>query len=379
MKIPNKKTAVDPNNIGRSTGRADYSANPHFALSVPADYGGQRLDQILALLRPQHSRNRLQNWIREGRVVVDGVMVNEPKQKLWGGEQIGVAEAPDARNESATAEYIPLNIVHEDDTLIVLDKPAGLVVHPGSGNWSGTLLNALLYYAPSLDRVPRAGIVHRLDKDTSGLMVVAKTLEAQTDLVRQMQAHTVKRYYQALVRGKLERGGSVDAAIGRHPTQRTRMALVKTGKSARTHYRVVERFIDCTLVECALETGRTHQIRVHMTSIGHPLVGDPVYGGGSSRVPSGPGFNRQALHARRLGLLHPASGKPMLWKSNLPEDMAELVQSARMLAFEESARAEEGEDWDDDLDGGPEIIYARGDGEGADDDEDEEEEDDCEQ
>jgi 23S rRNA pseudouridine1911/1915/1917 synthase len=376
MKIPHKK--IDPHNIGRSTGRADYSANPLIALSVPADCGGQRLDQILALLRPQHSRNRLQNWIREGRVAVGGVIINEPKQKLWGGEQISLVEAPEERSGSATPENIPFTIVHEDDILIVLDKPAGLVVHPGSGNWSGTLLNALLHHAPVLGRVPRAGIVHRLDKDTSGLMVVAKTLEAQTDLVRQMQAHSVKRYYQALVRGKLERGGSVDAPIGRHPTQRTRMAVVKTGKPARTHYRVVERFIDCTLVECALETGRTHQIRVHMTSIGHPLVGDPVYGRGTSRVPGGPGFHRQALHARRLGLLHPASGKPMLWKSNLPDDMAELVQTARMLAFEESARTEEDEDWDDDLQGGPEIIYARGDREVAD-DEEEDDEDGCEQ
>jgi len=373
MKIPHKK--IDPHNIGRSTGREDYSANTRLALSVPAECGGQRLDQILALLLPQHSRNRLQNWIREGRVAVGEVIINEPKQKLWGGEQISLAEAPDERSESATPENILLTIVHEDDTLIVLDKPAGLVVHPGSGNWSGTLLNALLYHAPALDKVPRAGIVHRLDKDTSGLLVVAKTLEAQTDLVRQMQAHTVKRYYQALVRGKLDCGGSVDAPIGRHPTQRTRMAVVKTGKPARTHYRIVERFIDCTLVECALETGRTHQIRVHMTSIGHPLVGDPVYGGGTSRVPIGPGFHRQALHARRLGLLHPASGKPMLWKSNLPDDMAELVQTARMLAFEESARAGEDEDWDEDLEGGPQIIYARGDGESADD----EEGDDCEQ
>ena len=375
MKIPHKR--IEPHNIGRSTGRADYSANARLALSVPAECGGQRLDQILALLRPQHSRNRLQNWIREGRVAVGGVIINEPKHKLWGGEQINLAEAPDERSESASPENIPLAIVHEDDTLIILDKPAGLVVHPGSGNWSGTLLNALLYHAPALDKVPRAGIVHRLDKDTSGLMVVAKTLEAQTDLVRQMQAHTVKRYYQALVRGKLERGGSVDAPIGRHPTQRTRMAVVKNGKPARTHYRVVERFIDCTLVECALETGRTHQIRVHMTSIGHPLVGDPVYGGGTSRVPAGPGFHRQALHARRLGLLHPASGKPMLWKSNLPDDMAELVQTARMLAFEENARTDEDEDWDEDQEGGPEIIYARGDGAGADDEDDEEDE--CEQ
>ncbi len=365
MKIPHKKTGVDlpKENAGVSKERADYSANPRLALSVPADCGGQRLDQVLARLRPQHSRSRLQNWIREGRVEVDGVLVSEAKQKLWGGERIELAEAPDESMQSSSPEAIALNILYEDETLIVLDKQAGLVVHPGSGNWSGTLLNALLYHAPALDKVPRAGIVHRLDKDTSGLMVVAKTLEAQTDLVRQMQARTVKRYYQALVRGKVEcsgSGGSVDTPIGRHPTQRTKMAVVKTGKPARTHYRIVERFMDCTLLDCALETGRTHQIRVHMTSIGHPLVGDPVYGGGTSRVPSGPEFHRQALHARRLGLVHPASGKPMLWKSNLPEDMAELVQTARMLAFEARVVDDEDADWCDDLEGGPEIIYVHG-------------------
>jgi len=223
------------------------------------------------------------------------------------------------------------------------------------------LLNALLHHDPALEHVPRAGIVHRLDKETSGLMVVARTLEAQTDLVRQLQARTVKRYYQALVRGSVERGGTVDAPIGRHPTQRTKMAVVKTGRPARTHYRVVERFVDCTLVECALETGRTHQIRVHMTSIGHPLVGDPVYGGGTSRVPIGPEFARQALHARRLGLVHPVTGKPMLWKSNVPEDMAELIATARMLAFEARAAEEEDEDWDEEFEDGPEIIYAYGD------------------
>ena len=223
------------------------------------------------------------------------------------------------------------------------------------------MLNALLHYEPALEHVPRAGIVHRLDKETSGLMVVARTLEAQTDLVRQLQARTVKRYYQALVRGSVERGSTVDAPIGRHPTQRTKMAVVKTGKPARTHYRVVERFIDCTLIECALETGRTHQIRVHMTSIGHPLVGDPVYGGGTSRVPIGPEFARQALHARRLGLVHPLTGKAMLWKSNVPEDMAELIATARMLAFEARAAEEEDEDWDEEFEDGPEIIYAYGD------------------
>ena len=368
MKIPQKNREMDL--PGQGTERADYSANARLALSVPAECGGQRLDQILARLLPQHSRNRLQNWIREGRVDVGVATVTEPRQKLWGGEKINVAVAPDERTESAAPENIPLHIVHEDETLLVLDKPAGLVVHPGSGNWSGTLLNALLHHAPQLDKVPRAGIVHRLDKDTSGLMVVAKTLEAQTDLVRQMQARTVKRYYQALVRGIVDRAGTVDAAIGRHPTLRTKMAVVKTGKPARTHYRIVETFIGCTLVECALETGRTHQIRVHMTSIAHPLVGDPVYGGGASRVPKGPPFDRQALHARRLGLVHPASGKPMMWKSQLPDDMAELIAILRSEAFEARAIEDDDDDWDEDLEGGPEIIYARGDGDDGESDDD---------
>lgn len=376
MKSPDRETEVDSHKEknGKDAERADYSANPRLALSVPADCGGQRLDQILARLRPQHSRSRMQIWIRQGRVTVGGVTVSEPRQKLWGGECIELSEGPDEHSETSVPEAIALNILHEDETLIVLDKPAGLVVHPGSGNRGGTLLNALLYHDPSLEKIPRAGIVHRLDKDTSGLMVVARTLEAQTDLVRQMQARTVKRVYQALVRGNLDCGGTVDAPIGRHPTQRIKMAVVKTGKTARTHYRVVERFIDCTLVECALETGRTHQIRVHMTSIGHPLVGDPVYGRGASRVPHGPVFHRQALHARRLGLVHPASGKSMLWKSSMPDDMAGLIETARMLAFEAieaRAREMEDEDRDDDLTDGPEFIYVHcGAGDDRDDDED---------
>lgn len=376
MKIPLNETDVGLPHEDRKDagGRGDYSANPRLALSVPADCAGQRLDQVLARLRPQHSRSRLQNWIREGRVAVDGRTVCEVKQKLWGGECIELAEAPDVSASSSQPEAIALDVVHEDEALIVIDKPAGLVVHPGNGNWSGTLLNALLYHAPQLAQVPRAGIVHRLDKDTSGLMVVAKTLEAQTDLVRQLQARTVKRHYQALVRGTLERGGTVDAPVGRHPTQRTRMAVVKSGKPARTHYRVLERFVDCTLVECALETGRTHQIRVHLASIGHPLVGDPVYGGGASRVPRGPLFHRQALHARRLGLIHPGSGKAMSWKSALPEDMHELIEQARVVASAASEMADDDEDWDDEFADGPQIIYAYGDvaddGEDEDDDAD---------
>ena len=280
-----KKSAPSPATAGRNDGGVDDSTA--LPLTAPADCGGQRLDHVLAALLPQHSRNRLQGWIREGRVSVSGVPVSEPKHKLWGGELLTVLAAPDEQALAASAEDIPLDIVFEDEALIVIDKPAGLVVHPAAGNWSGTLLNALLHHAPQLSGVPRAGIVHRLDKETSGLLVVAKTLEAQTDLVRQLQARTVKRDYQALARGVVERGGTVDAPIGRHPTQRTKMAVISTGKPARTHYRIVERFSTCTLIECSLETGRTHQIRVHLEYIGHPLVGDPVYGRKANRVPRG--------------------------------------------------------------------------------------------
>lgn len=366
MNNPNnrhKETDAPTKNLPQTGKSADYSANPPAALRVPPDCAGLRLDQALARLLPQHSRSRLQAWIREGRVAVGGAPISEPKQKLWGGELVTLVEGADERALSSAPEAIALNIVHEDEDLIVIDKPAGLVVHPGSGNWSGTLLNALLFHEPALERIPRAGIVHRLDKDTSGLMVVAKTLAAQVHLVRQLQARTVKRYYHALVRGLITQGGTVDAPIGRHPTQRIRMAVVKNGKPARTHYRVVERFVDCTLVDCALETGRTHQIRVHLASIGHPLVGDPVYGGGASRIPRGPVFGRQALHARRLGLIHPSSGKSLSWKSPLPDDLAELIEAARQRAFEAQALAEAEAAWEDEDDeaDGPEIIYAYGD------------------
>jgi 23S rRNA pseudouridine1911/1915/1917 synthase len=369
MENPKKRKSVADAAI-QDIGHGDYSSNPRITLSVPRDCGGQRLDQILARLLSRHSRSRLQVWIREGRVVVNGIPILEPRQKLWGDERIELAEAPDERTESSMPEDIPVPVTYEDETLIVIDKPAGLVVHPGSGNWSGTLLNALLYHAPQLDKVPRAGIVHRLDKDTSGLMVVAKTLEAQTHLVRQLQAHTVRRYYQALARGLVERSGTVDAPIGRHPTLRTRMAVVRTGKPARTHYRVVERFLACTLIECALETGRTHQIRVHLTSAGHPLVGDPAYGGGVSRVPRGPHFARQALHACRLELVHPLTGRAMLWKSWLPEDMATLIEMLRLETLEalsdeadleDVQNGDDEDDWDEDQGEGPEVIYVAGD------------------
>ncbi len=382
MNIPEKESAFDSSGRPARSAAApenavDYSAKRCLSLNVPAECAGLRLDQVLARLCPQHSRSRLQGWIRDGRVTVAGMPATEVKTRLWGGEQIEVVEAADERQLSSQPENIALDVVFEDEQLIVIDKPAGLVVHPGSGNWRGTLLNALLYHAPELERIPRAGIVHRLDKDTSGLMVVARTPEAQTDLVRQLQARTVKRYYYALARGILERGGTLDAPLGRHARQRTRMAVIQRGKPARTHYRVVERFLDCTLLECALETGRTHQIRVHLESIGHPLVGDPVYGAGASRVPGGPAFARQALHARRLGLIHPHSGKTMLWKSELPADMAQLIDAARLRALEASALAEAAQDdWrDDEFADGPQIIYAQGDGgdsyaDGEDDDDD---------
>jgi 23S rRNA pseudouridine1911/1915/1917 synthase len=215
-------------------------------------------------------------------------------------------------------------VVHEDEALIVINKPPGLVVHPGSGNWQGTLMNALLAHAPAVADVPRAGIVHRLDKDTSGLLVIAKTLTAQTDLVRQLQARTVSRVYAALARGVVAHDGKVEAPIGRHPVSRTRMAVIARGKAAVTHYRVVARYADATLLQCRLETGRTHQIRVHLASIGHPIVGDPVYGGRAGKARTGD-FGRQALHAQELGLVHPVSRQPMSWHAPMPEDMQRLI------------------------------------------------------
>ena len=290
---------------------------------VPLAHAGQRLDQSLAKLFPEFSRSRLQSWLSLGRIIVDGARA-EPARKVRGGEIVFLAAAPDPRETAFVAEPMPLAIAYEDDALIVIDKPAGLVVHPGSGNWSGTLLNGLLAHCPALSGVPRAGIVHRLDKDTTGLMVVARTLAAQTDLVRQLQARTVRREYLALVAGRVERAGRIDAPIGRHPRERTMMAVVETGKPAVTHYEILERFASCTLLRCRLETGRTHQIRVHLASIAHPLVGDPVYrgkGGAASPV----AFGRQALHAERLGLRHPASGADMSWTVPVPADMAALL------------------------------------------------------
>ncbi len=304
--------------------------------SIPAELAGLRLDQALARLFPEHSRSRLQAWVRAGRVTVDAAQ-GDVKRKVWGGERIAVGVAAPHGDHADRPEAIALHIVHEDDAIVVVNKPPGIVVHPGAGNPQGTLANALLHHAPALAGVPRAGIVHRLDKDTSGLLVVAKTLAAQTHLVRQLAARTVKREYLALVHGRVAAAGAVDAPIGRHPTARTRMAVTARGKPARTRYCVVERFADATLLAVTLETGRTHQIRVHMDSIGHPLVGDPTYGrragpregkrGSGQSAPTA--FPRQALHAARLGLVHPASGAACEWRSDLPGDVRELIDRLR--------------------------------------------------
>jgi 23S rRNA pseudouridine1911/1915/1917 synthase len=348
-------------------------------LTIPNDCGGLRLDQALAKMMPQYSRSRLQAWIKEGLITVSG-QTADAKQKVWGGEAVVVAPQPTAEESAFKAQEIPLNIVYEDDHLMVIDKPAGLVVHPAAGNWEGTLLNALLHYVPQVESVPRAGIVHRLDKETSGLLVVAKTIPAQTDLVRQLQARTVKREYRAIVWGIVHGKGRVDAAIGRDPHDRKKMAVVKHfGKHAVTHFEALETFSCQSYVRCLLETGRTHQIRVHMQSIKAPLVGDPVYGprGGimagiklsETLHDAVKGFHRQALHAARLGLIHPATGEAMQWQSELPADMKALLailrEDARLAVQAEEKQGDavwwnpaeayeyedfadnEDEDWDD--------------------------------
>lgn len=298
-------------------------------MNVPLEHGGLRLDQALVKMFPEYSRSRLQDWIEQGLVSIDG-KAGTVKQKVWGREKIVVSPQLHPSEQAYQAEDIPLDIVYEDDDIIVVNKPVGLVVHPGSGNWTGTLLNALLFHAPELSEVPRAGIVHRLDKDTSGLMVVAKSLVAQTALVRQMQARSVKREYLALVWGELDYDATINVPIGRHPSQRVKMAAVENGKEAITHYSIEANFASCTLVRCRLETGRTHQIRVHMTYIGHPLVGDSVYQKGVQKCAPEVrellnSFPRQALHATQLALEHPVTGEWMEWHAPLPEDMEVLL------------------------------------------------------
>ena len=292
--------------------------------TVPAQMGGLRLDQALARLFPQYSRSRLQAWLASGHIRIDGLQ-SEARKQVMGGEQVTV-NPPPAPDAAPRAQRMPLKIVHEDAELIVIDKPSGLVVHPGAGVPDRTLLNALLHHAPALAGVPRAGIVHRLDKDTSGLLVVAKTVAAQVSLVRQLAERSMRRVYLAVVQGDPPASGVIDAPVGRDVRARVRMAVTHRGKPARTAYRVLERYGRAALVECRLETGRTHQIRVHFQHIRYPLVGDVVYRRGTRH---GLAFPRQALHAAELSLIHPGTHQRVTWQSPLPRDMKKLVEQLR--------------------------------------------------
>jgi len=300
-------------------------------LTIPVESAGQRLDQVLAELLSDYSRTRIKDWIEAGQVLVDGAQLR-PRDKVLGGERVVVnAELP--QDDSVQAEAIALNIVHQDRDVLVINKPAGLVVHPGAGNAAGTLQNALLHFDAKLAAVPRSGIVHRLDKDTSGLMVVARTIEAHSALVRAIEAREVEREYEAVCVGVMTGGGTVDAPISRHPIDRTRMAVRENGRDAVTHYRVVHRYRGHTHVRLKLETGRTHQIRVHMAHIRYPLVGDRVYGGrlllpkGASAefIESLRDFRRQALHAIQLSFAHPRTEKTITCEAPLPEDFQSLL------------------------------------------------------
>lgn len=303
---------------------------------VPESCLGKRLDQTIAEMFPEYSRSRLKDWILDGNVQVNGNVITKAREKMYGGEQITI----DAEIEAEVrfeAQDIALNIVYEDDDILVINKPAGLVVHPGAGNPDGTVLNALLHHCPELDIVPRAGIVHRLDKDTTGLMVVAKTIAAQTNLVEALQAREITREYEAVASGVMTAGGIVDEPIGRHSTKRTHMAVTFSGRPSVTHYRVMEKFRLHTRLRLRLETGRTHQIRVHMAHISHALVGDPVYGG-RPRPPKNAtpellellrSFKRQALHAAMLSLYHPITGELMTWHAEVPQDMTTLTDLLR--------------------------------------------------
>lgn len=302
---------------------------------VPDEMAGQRLDQALAGMFPDYSRSRLKAWLLDGSILVDGA-VRRPRDRVQGGETVVVNAAPEVAVR-AEPETIELDVVFEDDDLLVINKPAGLVVHPGAGNTRGTLLNGLLAHAQQLESLPRAGIVHRLDKDTSGLLLVAKSLPAHTALVRELAERTISRQYLAICNGVLTGGGRIDAAIGRHPVDRMRMAVRENGRPAVTHYTVIERFRAHTFVNVVLETGRTHQIRVHFAYRRHPLVGDPVYGGRLA-LPSGAsealrealrGFRRQALHAARLELRHPVSGEALKFEAEPPADFQSLLRTLR--------------------------------------------------
>ena len=345
----------------------DYSDNSDNEISTPREIdvpqalAGERLDAALAKLMPEFSRSRISQWIKDGFVLVDGKTAT-PKTRLQGSEHLTVKPMLSDEELAFAPEPMDLPIIFEDAHIIVINKPAGMVVHPGAGNWTGTLLNGLLHHEPALAHVPRAGIVHRLDKETSGLMVVAKTIPAQTELVRQLQARTVSRIYRAIADGEVPCDGKIDAPIGRDPHNRTRMAVVKFGgKSAVTHIRVLQRYPSHSYIECRLETGRTHQIRVHMREAGHPLAGDPLYGNVRHPMPDEvsvavKALGRQALHAYKLSLVHPATGQQVSWNARMPEDMRHLLAVLRGDA--QAAEEAMDDDWDDD-DYDVEVMYVR--------------------
>ena len=302
---------------------------------VPKRLMGERIDGVIAQMLPDYSRSKITAWIRSGALLIGGKIV-KPKDKVLGDEIATLTIKTQRLNtwQAQSIADIPLDIVFEDKDMIVLNKPAGLVTHPGAANWTGTLANMLLHFDPSLQQLERAGIVHRLDKNTSGLMVVARNALSQKNLIEQLQTHRVSREYSAIVYGHMIAGGTIDAPIGRHPTERVKQAVVNNGKAAITHYRVIERFAHHTHVKAVLETGRTHQIRVHLSHIGHPLIADPTYGG-KVRFPKQAqaqlkstlrALNRHALHAKKLRLTHPISGNVMSWKVPLPKDLQHLLQ-----------------------------------------------------
>lgn len=302
---------------------------------IPDELADHRLDQALAQMFPEYSRSRLKEWLLRGAVLVDGE-IRRPRDRVSGGETVELQAIPEVAVQ-AEPEVIPLDVVFEDDALLVVNKPVGLVVHPGTGNVTGTLMNGLLHHAPSLEQLPRAGIIHRLDKDTSGLLLVAKTLPTHTALVRRLAEREISRQYLAVCNGVLTGGGKIDAPIARHPVDRTRMAVRENGKPAVTHYTVIERFRAHTYINVVLDTGRTHQIRVHFAYRRHALVGDQAYGGRLA-LPSGASdrlvealraFRRQALHARRLEFAHPASGEMLCLEALPPADFAELLHVLR--------------------------------------------------